>query len=681
MAQASDTLELGPAPSEVSLAIAFDATYAPMCRTLLASIRRRTSARLRLVMLVRGVDETEACRVAAAAEPFEVRVLPMDGKLDGVSVQLLHQITISTMDRLFLADLAPDLDRLVYLDCDTLVMADIAELAATQPGHTGIAARRVPHTGNLAMSIERRCRDLDAATATALREWSAGNADLAAAPFNAGVMVLSLETLRANGVMARAVELAERFALHDQDALNLASGGQAADIPVEWNAMPSVDLAAEPKLIHWVGRAKPWTAATVRYEELWKAEAELIRPKVDRLHWLDASNYPADWDRRAEMAAAWLPTSGRIVDVGCGAPMALRRFLEPDVTYIAADLKAWTPDVQVIDLDAGEFPVGEVDAVAMLGVIEYLKRPGMALLRARRAADRLVTSYAHPIGSGAREHRAARGWLNDFKVSGFESLLGRHGWAIEERALFARTDAMEQFVYRCARCEIVKPPTLGKVATAVRAERLTYLRPEKMARLESALDRVLAESVPGDFVEFGVALGGSAIVIADRARGTGRGFLGFDVFGMIPPPDSAADDEASRARFALIASGRSKGIAGDVYYGYRPNLRDEVVAAFDRHGLAVDGEAVSLVGGLFHETWPAYADRTIALAHIDCDWHDPVAFCLEAMDRALAPGGVLVIDDYHDYSGARTAVDAFLARHPDFSMDDGPNPVLTRARL
>jgi asparagine synthase (glutamine-hydrolysing) len=42
-----------------------------------------------------------------------------------------------------------------------------------------------------------------------------------------------------------------------------------------------------------------------------------------------------------------------------------------------------------------------------------------------------------------------------------------------------------------------------------------------------------------------------------------------------------------------------------------------------------------------------------------------VRTCLERIGPRLSPGGVMVIDDYFHWSGCRTAVDQFLAKHPD----------------
>lgn len=215
---------------------------------------------------------------------------------------------------------------------------------------------------------------------------------------------------------------------------------------------------------------------------------------------------------------------------------------------------------------------------------------------------------------------------------------------------------------------------LSPIARSVLDEGLTYLAPAKLRRIEAGLNSVC--DVPGDFAEFGVALGGSAILIASQANG--RQFHGFDVFGMIPEPASAKDDEKSKKRFELIKSGKSHGIDGDLYYGYRDDLFSEVKQSFARHGLEVGNNGVNLHKGLFEDSWPRAKVEAVAFAHIDCDWYDPVAYCLRSLAPKLSRGGAIVIDDYHDYGGCRTAVEEFLAREPEFLFENGPNPILRR---
>ena len=220
---------------------------------------------------------------------------------------------------------------------------------------------------------------------------------------------------------------------------------------------------------------------------------------------------------------------------------------------------------------------------------------------------------------------------------------------------------------------------LPQEARAVLRDRLTYLSPTKVRRLTNAMRQVTQQRVPGDILEFGIALGGSAVLLAKHATPT-RQFHGFDVFGQIPPPTSERDDAKSKERFAAISAGKSHGIGGDIYYGYRTDLFESVCATLARYGCPVGDGRVFLHKGLFEETWPSYGRAPIAFAHIDCDWYDPVRFCLNAVLPRLAPGGIVILDDYHDYGGCRTATDEFLDEHAGFfAADRGANLILRRA--
>lgn len=164
-------------------------------------------------------------------------------------------------------------------------------------------------------------------------------------------------------------------------------------------------------------------------------------------------------------------------------------------------------------------------------------------------------------------------------------------------------------------------------------------------------------TVPGAVVECGVALGGSGIWLASLLKD--REYHGYDVFDQIPPP-GPQDPAKAHERYAVIASGKSKGLGEDTYYGYLGDLLDRVSASFASYNLTPH-----LHKGLFedslHPEWP------IALAHIDCDWYEPVSVCLQRITPWLACGARVIIDDYFDYGGSQKAVDEHLAGNPGFS--------------
>ena len=75
-------------------------------------------------------------------------------------------------------------------------------------------------------------------------------------------------------------------------------------------------------------------------------------------------------------------------------------------------------------------------------------------------------------------------------------------------------------------------------------------------------------------------------------------------------------------------------------------------------------ERVRLVAGLIEETVPSEAPDEIALLRLDTDWHSSIAHALEHLWPRLVPGGVLIVDDYGHFEGARQVVDDYFADRP-----------------
>lgn len=85
--------------------------------------------------------------------------------------------------------------------------------------------------------------------------------------------------------------------------------------------------------------------------------------------------------------------------------------------------------------------------------------------------------------------------------------------------------------------------------------------------------------------------------------------------------------------------------------------------------LNVDPARLHFHVGWFNETFPTVDIGAIALLHIDCDFFAPTKLCLEAWYPKVVSGGFVQFDDYDAFIGCRTAVDAFLAEHPELRLD------------
>lgn len=78
---------------------------------------------------------------------------------------------------------------------------------------------------------------------------------------------------------------------------------------------------------------------------------------------------------------------------------------------------------------------------------------------------------------------------------------------------------------------------------------------------------------------------------------------------------------------------------------------------------------VEVVRGRVQESTHRFAGIPIHFVHLDVDIYEPTRFSLEHLDRQLAIGGAIVVDDYGFVScpGARRAADEFIASHLDYS--------------
>jgi hypothetical protein len=204
---------------------------------------------------------------------------------------------------------------------------------------------------------------------------------------------------------------------------------------------------------------------------------------------------------------------------------------------------------------------------------------------------------------------------------------------------------------------LVTNPSIFSAIRHVRAQKLTYLTLLALSDLYDTARRLEHQNLGGAIVEAGVALGGSAIILA-KSKLPARPLHLYDVFAMIPPP-SENDGPDAHARYAEITDGRSVGIKGDRYYGYEGGLLEKVKRNFAQFDIDLEEASVHIWPGLFEDT--LHIDEPVALAHIDCDWYESVMLCLERITPHLVSGGVLVIDDYRDWSGCKRAVDEYFA--------------------
>jgi hypothetical protein len=75
-------------------------------------------------------------------------------------------------------------------------------------------------------------------------------------------------------------------------------------------------------------------------------------------------------------------------------------------------------------------------------------------------------------------------------------------------------------------------------------------------------------------------------------------------------------------------------------------------------------DRLHLVQGKVEDTLPGAAPARIALLRLDTDWYESTRHELVHLYPRLVPNGVLIIDDYGDWVGAKEAVDEYFAAQP-----------------
>jgi hypothetical protein len=199
----------------------------------------------------------------------------------------------------------------------------------------------------------------------------------------------------------------------------------------------------------------------------------------------------------------------------------------------------------------------------------------------------------------------------------------------------------------------------------LRSNALTYCgRPGKLEVVHEAAKRVEAANVPGIFLEAGVAMGGSAIVIA-KTKAQGRELRLYDVFEMLPPP-AENDDAKSHAVYRDFLAGKAAGPVDRNYVDHATDLLAFTRENMRRTGVDPDTENIRFVKGLYEET--LRVDEPVAFAHIDCDWYDSVKLCIDRLADRMSVDGIMLFDDYNSFQGCRKAVDEWLPRDPRFRV-------------
>jgi hypothetical protein len=185
----------------------------------------------------------------------------------------------------------------------------------------------------------------------------------------------------------------------------------------------------------------------------------------------------------------------------------------------------------------------------------------------------------------------------------------------------------------------------------------TMTGPDKVFALIQAVRYVARHRIPGDVVECGVWRGGSMQAVARTllaAGDTTRDLHLFDTYEGMPPPsdrDTRRSDERTAEELLAAESPEDSKV-------WAVATLDDVREGFAQ--VPYPPERVHFVEGKVEDTIPEHAPQRISILRLDTDWYESTRHELEHLYPRLSPGGVLLLDDYGYWEGAREAVDEFL---------------------
>lgn len=190
-----------------------------------------------------------------------------------------------------------------------------------------------------------------------------------------------------------------------------------------------------------------------------------------------------------------------------------------------------------------------------------------------------------------------------------------------------------------------------------KVEQFTQTSPERLLALCEAVKYVVANQIPGDIVECGVWEGGSMMAAAQMLLFLGeckRHLHLFDTFeGMTEPSDADISLNGVTASDLLDVSQKHDRNSVWCYASL-----EQVQANMSSVGY--DTQKIHFVKGKVEDTIPEQAPKSIAVLRLDTDWYESTRHEMNHLFPRLSPGGVLIIDDYGHWQGARKAVDDYI---------------------
>lgn len=166
----------------------------------------------------------------------------------------------------------------------------------------------------------------------------------------------------------------------------------------------------------------------------------------DRQKWGAPSSYRSEWAERSNLAAPHISDGERVLEIGTGSG-AFRTLVAGRCSYVGADLQPIDQLTLTLNVENDPLPQGPWDAIVLLGVLEYVHQPQLALAKIFEATDKIVISYCCPRSHDVEKVRRSRGWINSLTETELSAWADAAGLKMTARIACNSAEDFDQWIF------------------------------------------------------------------------------------------------------------------------------------------------------------------------------------------------------------------------------------------